>query len=454
MKTTTLTTVFLTLGLWVGFSMPAEAQHRHGHSHGNSYWGSGHYHYQPGHVDVHRGHLDYHPGTTIYHSNPGISIGGHNHGHNHYSGGYGYGATWFTPIVAQPVLTQPSTVIVNATPAQPQQLPAPKFGAYAAVPRVASDLADFANSMCLTMHRRFQNRPGFNGTYRVAYGVLQQAQALRAMSNNPGTREEITKRLTQIDDDMHRVFADVGEWVNDPSGATADDINALKQDAGQVGGALHYLMVDVGIAHKDQDPAVAARQSQPLPPPPSADRTTLKPVGPPSDDPPTPRTDPTLAEPKFGAYANVPKVSADVAALANRLCLTMHRGFRDRDDFDDAYAAAYSVLQQSQKIRDLARDPSNRKEVAKRLEKLDDGMHAVFAEVGEWTNDPKLAGNKEIDNLKREFGTLGSAVHFLMTDVGVQHHDDEAGEGDPPAPPPKPKAKLSLPAPPSKDADQ
>ena len=67
------------------------------------------------------------------------------------------------------------------------------------------------------------------------------------------------------------------------------------------------------------------------------------------------------------------------------------------------------VRQQSQKIRDLARDPNNRQEVVKRLEKLDEG---------------------------------------------VQHHDDEPCEGDPPAPLPKLKAKLSLPAPPSKDANQ
>jgi tetrahydromethanopterin S-methyltransferase subunit G len=112
------------------------------------------------------------------------------------------------------------------------------------------------------------------------------------------------------------------------------------------------------------------------------------------------------------------------------------------------------VLQQSQKIRDLARDPNNRQEVAKRLEKLDEGMHRVFAEVGEWTNDPKETANKEIENLKRDFGVLGNAVHYLMTDVGVQHRDDD-GDGDEPAAPlPKPKSKLSLPAPPSKDADQ
>lgn len=424
---------------WLAIPNTALAQHHHHGGHGgHSYWGSGH-HYSPSHFGGHHGHGGHGFGGHVgLHITPSHSHGGHHH-HNYGGYGYGYGASWFTPIVTQPVYSQPSTVIVNAQPAQPQQLPAPQFGAYANVPRVAADLADFSNTMCLTMHRRFQNRPGFNGTYRVAYGVLQQAQAVRDLSGNRANREEITKRLTAIDEDMHRVFADIGEWVNDQNGATGDDINTLKQDAGQFGSALHYLMVDVGIAHKDQDPAVAARPSQPLPPPPSADRTTLKPVGPPSDDPPTPRADPTLAEPKFGAYANVPKVSSDVAALANRVCLTMHRGFRDRDDFDDAYAAAYSVLQQSQKIRDLARDPANRKEVAKRLEKLDEGMHAVFAEVGEWTSDPKLASNKETENLKREFGTLGSAVHFLMTDVGVQHRDDEPGEGDPPAPPPRPK---------------
>lgn len=453
----------LSLAAVVGLAMNgnmASAQHHHG-GHGGHYWGGGH-HYSPGHIDVGWGH----GGVSVGgHLSGGHHSGHHNyhgylgHGHGGYGYGYGYGANWFNPVVTQPVITQPSTVIVNSAPAQPQQLPAPRFGAFAQVPRVASDLADFANTMCLTMHRRFQNRPSFNATYRVAYGVLQQAQAVRDLSRNPANREEITTRLTRIDEDMHRVFADVGEWVNAPNGATADDINTLKQDAGQVGGALHYLMVDVGIAHKDQDPALAARQAeQPaaarssdpnvLPPPPSPrdSQTVLKPVAPPENALPQ--------GPKFGAYSQVPKVSADVAVLANRLCLTMHRGFRNRGDFDDAYETAYDVLQQSQKIRDVARDPSNRPEVAKRLEKLDEGMHRVFAEVGEWTNDPKEANNKEIENLKREFGTLGNAVHYLMTDVGVQHHDDEAGEGDPPAPPPKSKAKLSLPAPPSPGKDQ
>lgn len=452
----------LFFGLIAGIAMilatvspAAFAQHRH-HHHGHSYWGSGHYHYQPGHYDVHRGHLDYHPGTSVYHSTPGISIGigghshGHNHGHHHhYYGGYGYGSAWLTPIVTQPVITQPSTVIVNATPAQPQQLPAPKFGAYAQVPRVAADLASFANNLCLTMHKRFQNQPDFNATYRVAYAVLQQAQTIRDMSGNVAYREEITKRLPKIDEDMHVVVETIGPWVSESSGASAGDIAALKQDVGQVGGALHYLMVDAGVAHKDQDPALAARQAEqsvasrssdpnvlPPPPPPRDNQTTLKPVAPSENALPQ--------GPKFGAYSQVPKVSADVAALANRLCLTMHRGFRNRSDFDDAYEAAYSVLQQSQKIRDLARDPNNRQEIAKRLEKMDDAMHRVFAEVGEWTEDPKEANNKEIETLKREFGTLGNAVHYLMTDVGVQHHEEEAGEGDPPAP--LPKSKTPKPA--------
>lgn len=422
----------------------AFAQHHHGGGHGHSYWGSGH-HYSPshhggGHVGVHLG-SGHHSGVGI-HVSPGHSYGGHHH-HNYGGYGYGYGANWYSPIVSQPIYSQPSTVIVNSAPVQPQPLPAPKFGAYANVPRVAADLADFANTMCLTMHKRFQDRPNFNATYRVAYGVLQNAQAVRDLSGNPANREEIIKRLTRIDEDMHVVFADIGGWLNDASVGSSNDVATLKQDAGQVGGALHYLMVDAGIAHKDQDPALAARQSeQSPPPPPSDDRTVLKPVAPLEVVPPRAGTSP--AEPKFGAYASVPKVSSDVAVLANRLCLTLHRGFKDRDDFDDAYAAAYSVLQQSQKIRDLARDPDNRKEVAKRLEKLDEGMHRVFAEVGEWTNDPKEASNKEIENLKRDFGVLGNAVHYLMTDVGVQHHDDDAGEGDPPAP--LPKVKTPKPA--------
>lgn len=424
-----------TLGFFavvVGLAMSGQmAFGQHHHHGGHSYWGSGH-HYSPGYYGGHHG-------SVGIHLSPVIRFGGHHH-HGYNSYGYGYGANWYSPIVAAPVYTQPSGVIVNAQPAQPQpqQLPAPRFGAYANVPRVAADLADFANTMCLTMHRRFQNRSGFNATYRVAYSVLQQTQAIRDLSINPANREEIAARLPKIDEAMHSVFADVGGWIGEPNGSTSDDIAALKQDVGQVGAALNYLMVDVGVPHRHQDPAEAARQSQPLPPPPSADRTLLKPVSP-SDDPPAPKGDTPLAQPKFGAYANVPKVSADVAMLANRLCLTMHRGFRDRDEFDDAYAAAYSVLQQSQKIRDLARDPGNRDEIAQRLQKLDEGMHHVFADIREWTNDPAAAGNKQVETLKRDFGVLGNAVHYLMLDAGVQHEAHDAETGDPPAPAPKPK---------------
>ena len=440
----------------------AQAQHHH---HGGSYWGSGNY-YSPGHIDINLGH-GYVSGHSGYYATPIVPFGGHHH-HNYGGYNYGYGATWVSPVVTQPfvntqpVFTQPSTVIVNANPAQPaapSQLPTPKFGAYAQVPRVAADLADSANAMCLTMHKRFQNRPGFNATYRVAYSVLQQAQAIRDMSGNPAYREEITKRLPKIDEDMHRIYAEIGGWVNESSNSSADDIATLKRDVEQVGGALHYLMVDAGVAHKDQDPVVAARQASPAPPSntipepptPAEDRTVLKPV--PPAEAVSPKTNTPPAEPKFGAYANVPKVSADVAALANRLCLTLHRGFQRRDDFDDAYAAAYSVLQQSQKIRDLARDPGNRQDIAKRLEKLDDEMHRIHGDVSEWINDPKATGTREVETLKRDFGTLGNAIHFLMTDVGVEHQDHGADD-DPPAPLPKPKAKLSLPAPPSKGDDQ
>ncbi len=429
------------IALSIAATPAAFAQHHHHHGHGHSYWGSGHYHYQPGHYDVHRNHLHYHPGTTVYHSNSGVVIGGHNHGHHHhYYGGYAYGAGWLTPIVTQPVIAQPSTVVIGPTVVQQQQLPEPKFGAYAQVPRVAADLASFANNMCLTMHQRFQNQPSFTATYRVAYSVLRQSEAVRDLSGNFDTREEITKRLPIIDEDMHRVVAEISPWMNNQSAGASDAINALKQDVGKVGGALHYLMVDVGVAHKDQDPATAARPAQPVPPPPvpTADRPTTKPAEPIGESI-VAKPETQQVEPKFGGYTNVSKVSSDVAVLANRLCLTMHRGFSKRDDFDDAYAAAYDVLQQSQRIRDLAREPGNRQEVTKRLEKLDDGMHRVFAEVGEWIDDPKEAGNRDIENLKREFGTLGNAVHYLMTDVGVKHHDDEGEE--PAAPPPKPKAR-------------
>ena len=58
---------------------------------------------------------------------------------------------------------------------------------------------------------------------------------------------------------------------------------------------------------------------------------------------------------------------------------------------------------------------------------------------------------REVIEVRSVFASHGVSQKL---DEGVQHHDDEPGEGDPHAPLQKLKAKLSLPAPPSKDANQ
>ena len=248
--------VGLTVFIALAANHSAEAQHYHRHHH--------HHH--------HHGHHHHHYGTY----GQGYSTGGgyYAHGHYHYCGhgyGYGYGSAWLTPVaqapVAQSQIAQAPSAgqwanTVNAAPtavAQPAgaALPAPTFGAYTQVPRVAADLPYYANNLCLTMHKTFQARPDFNATYRQAYALMQKVKTIRDLSASPANREEIARRLPLIDEDMHTVVGGLEAWVNNSAGAPASDIAALKQDVAQLGNALHYLMVDVGVPHRDPAPAPA-----------------------------------------------------------------------------------------------------------------------------------------------------------------------------------------------------
>jgi len=224
---------------------PALAQHHHHHHH-------------------HHAHHHHHYGYY----GQGYSTGGyyvHGH-HHHYCGhgyGYGYGSAWLTPVAQAPIAQAPGqwANTGNAAPAAQQPagsaLPAPTFGAYTQVPRVAADLPYYANNLCLTMHKKFQARPDFNATYRQAYALMQKAKTIRDLSANPANREEIARRLPLIDEDMHTVVGGLEAWVSDSAGGPASDVAALKQDVAQLGNALHYLMTDVGVPHRDPAPAPA-----------------------------------------------------------------------------------------------------------------------------------------------------------------------------------------------------
>ena len=54
------------------------------------------------------------------------------------------------------------------------------------------------------------------------------------MSTNSANREQITQLVSQADEDMHQVFADVNVWILTPG---SNDIDTLKQDVTRVSGA-------------------------------------------------------------------------------------------------------------------------------------------------------------------------------------------------------------------------
>lgn len=387
----------------------AMSQHHHG---GHSYWGHGRHghHYEPGHIDIHGGHIDVYSGHGVNH---------HHHAIYPYYAGYGWESAAppadFVP-PASDVVAPPAPA--DATPAT--KPPEPTFGAYERVGEVSRDLVDLANRMCWTLHRDFQNQPTFKVTYRTAYSVFQNAAEVRSLSGDPSNRSEVIKLLELSDTGMHGVVDEVSQWTADPKVAGTPRAQSLQRDVISTGNALHYLMVDAGAKHhedaetKDNPTESSAEPDAPHP-------SSLEP----SKDAQRNAGAKSPNEPKFGAYANVPTVSADVAKLANRVCLTLHKSFRGRPDFKPAYVQAYELLQMTQRIRDLAREGENREELSKRLEQLDGAMHAFYGKAEEWLSQTDGEMPPAEAKLQDDVNALGEAIHYLMVDVGVEHHEDD-----------------------------
>ena len=160
------------------------SQHDHGHGHGiDIHIGGGHH---PGHHDHHSGwdfvlpHYDRHYHGTYY------SDGGTNYyvprTYVHRSGAY---------VAAKPIQIE--------------------FGGYAHVDDLAGRLEQLMNQLCLELHYNYRHNPGFAETYRAAYHVLDTAKYIHD-EEHQGDREEVARRLDEVDGLFHQVQDEVQRW--------------------------------------------------------------------------------------------------------------------------------------------------------------------------------------------------------------------------------------------------
>lgn len=247
------------VAIWLGQSLPASAQHRHGgHGHrGHGHSGHGHYGGY-GHFGGH-GH-----GFGLSVGHHGVHLGRHfvvPHYDHHYHGSY-----WFD---SGQYYYQPRTYVVSPQTHVVTKPIVIEFGAFSQVDDLSGRLARLANELCLDMHYNYSHNSGFANTYREAYQILGAAKSIHA-TENQNDRVEIARQVQELDPLFHHVQSEIRKWSRQHYRQIGQAGIFTKTDAMEA--LLHHLMNDVGIKpHSGESieaaPAPAADEVAPPPPP-------------------------------------------------------------------------------------------------------------------------------------------------------------------------------------------
>jgi hypothetical protein len=249
----------------VAFLIPAisaNAQHFH----------HGHHHH--GHGHVHLGGLSFGYWPYFY-GYPGLSYGWPYYG-AYYPNTYLFGSgsyylgnqTLYS--VPRTIITVPNTVNVPNTvtvantrvAARPAEI---QFGGFAQVGELSARLVRLANELCLELHHNYQHNAGFADTYRAAYQIFDTAKFVSA---HQGEREEIARRVNEMDGLFHQVQSDASRFRRRSVRRIAG--TGLPPKLNGVEAALHDLMTDVGVmgTHGAPQPAAAPPANAEVAPPP------------------------------------------------------------------------------------------------------------------------------------------------------------------------------------------
>ncbi len=254
-----------------------KAEHGHGHGghghggHGHGGHGHGHGH---GHFGGHGHGFGIHIGGGHYHH-----YGNHRHHgwsyvlphYDRYYHGTYYLDRGYNYYVPRTYVTDPGTYVA----AKPVQI---EFGGYARVDDLSGRLERLTNQLCLDLHYNYRHNPGFAETYRAAYQVLDTAKYIHAKEHQ-GDREEVARRLDEVDGLFHVVQDQVKGWSRRHYRQVGQAGAQTKVEL--VEATLHHLMNDVGVkgSHGAPEPssAPAAEETAPPPEPEASAPVTLPP---------------------------------------------------------------------------------------------------------------------------------------------------------------------------------
>jgi hypothetical protein len=251
-------------------SATVNAQH---HYHGHGHHGHGHHGHHHSHGHFHFGGLGFGYWPSFYY--PTWSYGWPYYG-SYYPSTYYYGGwpyylgSGVSFSVARTIVTVPNTVTVANTVNVPNTRVAARpadiqFGGFVKIGELSARLIQLANELCLDLHHNYQHNNGFADTYRAAYQIFDTAKFVNA---NPGNREEISRRVNELDGLFHQVQSDVRRFRRRSVRQIAG--TGLQTKLNEVETTLHDLMADVGVmgTHGAPPPAAAPANAEVAPPPP------------------------------------------------------------------------------------------------------------------------------------------------------------------------------------------
>jgi hypothetical protein len=189
------------------------------------------------------------------------------HYDHHYHGTYYYddGVNYYVP---QTYVTQGGAYVAGK--------PVPiEFGSFSHVDDLSGRLERLVNELCLDLHYNYQHNPGFGETYREAYQILQTAKYIH-VKEHQGDRDEVARRLDEVDGLVHHVQKDLSRWSRRQSRQIGRGGARTKLES--VEATLHHLMHDVGVKGVHGEPDSATVSDVDVAPPPA-----LTPLPPPAN---------------------------------------------------------------------------------------------------------------------------------------------------------------------------
>jgi hypothetical protein len=139
------------------------------------------------------------------------------------------------------------------------------FGGYAHVDDLAGRLERQMNQLCLDLHYNYQHNADFAATYREAYQILETAKYIHDKEHQ-GDRDEVARRLDEVDGLFHHVEADVADWSRRQKRQIG--LGGAKAKLEAVEATLHHLMHDVGVSGDHEPPALPPPSREEVAPPP------------------------------------------------------------------------------------------------------------------------------------------------------------------------------------------